>query len=96
MKRLRIGNFLKHSIIYILPLMFISALISYTIYKQDIRSFNAVMENNEKQVLEFQERLIIEHLKSLEEDITYLSNHFRSFEFVNSEFNPKFDLSLTS
>jgi len=91
---LKFGNFIKHGIVYMLPLMIITGILSYTIYRQDISSFQAVMQNNEKQVLEFQERLIIKNLKSLEEDINYLSNHFRSFEYMNSGFDPKFDLSL--
>ena len=93
LKLKRISNFFKQNI-FLLPFFIIPGFLSYTIYTQDIKAFYAVMENNEKQVLEFQERLIIEHLKSLEEDITYISSHFRTSEFVNSNFNPKYDLSL--
>ena len=77
----RIINFFKQNILYLLPFFIIPGVLSYTIYTQDIKAFFAVMENNEKQILEFQERLIIEHLKGLEEDVTYLGGHFRSKEF---------------
>ena len=94
MKSLRISNFLKHSIIFILPLILISVFMSYTIYKQDIRSFHAVMENNERQILDFQEELIAEHLKTLEEDINYLANMRLSNKYVESGFNPEINLSV--
>ncbi len=88
-------DYSKNILIYLVPLMLLSGIVSYTIYKQDIRTFHAVMENNESQILEFQERIILEHLKGLKlkEDINYLQNHFRTYEFVNSGFNPKFDLT---
>jgi len=94
LKRQLFMNYLKNILLYFIPLMILTGIMSYTIYKQDIRTFYAVMENNERQILEFQEHLIVEHLKSLKEDINYLQNHFRTSEFVNSEFNPKFDLTL--
>ena len=93
-KRQLLIKYLKYILMYFLPLLLLSGTMSYSIYKQDISTFHAVMENNEKQILEFQERLIVEHLKSLEEDITYLQNHFRTSQFVNSNFDPKFDLTL--
>jgi predicted metallo-beta-lactamase superfamily hydrolase len=62
MKTLGINIFLKYYFAYILPLVLISGVLSYTVYRQDIRSFHAVMENNEKQVLDFQKNMIIDHL----------------------------------
>ncbi len=93
MKTLGINTFLKYYIAYILPLVLISGFMSYTIYKQDTRSFYAVMQNNEKQILQFQEELIFEHLKPLEEDIIYLANLQRSKQYVISGFNPEIDLT---
>ncbi|MCK5674923.1 MAG: PAS domain S-box protein, partial [Spirochaetales bacterium] len=67
---------------------------AYTIYRQDIGSFNAVMQNNEKQILDFQEELIKEHLKSLAQDINYLANLRLSNNYINSGFDPEVELSV--
>ncbi len=93
MKTLGTSNFLKYYIAYIFPLVLVSGVLSYTVYRQDIRSFHLVMENNEKQVLDFQKNIITDHLRSLEEDIEYLVNLERSKQYVDTGFNPEIDLT---
>ncbi len=93
MKTLGINNFLKYYIAYIVPLVLVSGILSYTVFRQDIRSFHAVMQNNEKQVLDFQKNMIKDHLSPLEEDIKYLENLQRSRQYVNSGFSPENDLT---
>ena len=92
MKTLRINNFLKYYIAYILPLVLVSGVLSYTVYKQDTNTFLSVLRHKEKHVLEFQEKLIIEHLKYLKDDIEYLANLQRSRQYIDSGFNPEIDL----
>lgn len=88
------NNFLKYGIVYFIPLLIISGIFSYAIYKRDANTFLAVMKNNEKQVLDFQEKMIKEHLETLGEDINYLAGLERINNYINSGFNPEIDISV--
>ena len=92
--RQQLIQLIKQGLIYFLPLIIINAVISYTIYNQDLGSFKAVMQNNERQILDFQEELIKEHLVSLAEDINYIANLRLSKKYVFSGFDPEIDLSV--
>ncbi len=92
LKRLHNNQFLRIYLRYITPLILLTALVSFIIYKQDIRTFHAVMENNEKQILYFQEMLIKEHLLTLKEDISYLVNFQLTKAYVESDFSKEISL----
>ena len=86
-------TFLKYTTYYILPLVLLSALLSYVIFVQDAKTFFAVMKNNEMQILEFQGRIITEHLKHLEEDIEYISKLRTIKRYTDSGFNPEINIA---
>lgn len=62
----RFGDFIKHGIVYMLPLMIITGVLSYTIYRQDISSFQAVMQNNESIIISLDESMSMEQTKIMD------------------------------
>lgn len=88
------SNYFKYGIIYFIPLFIISGIFSYAVYSKDANTFLAVMRNNEKQVMDFQDKMIRGHLKTLTEDINYISGLRRLHYYIDSDFNPNIDVSI--
>ena len=89
---MKISFFLKQGILLLSFLMLFSGFFSFIIYRQDTQSFFAVMQNNESQILDFQEELVKEHFKTLDEDIEHLSNLQSVRMFIKSGFQTDYDL----
>lgn len=86
--------FIKIFLVFFTALFVFSVLVSAFVYSFNYKADRQVLVHNEEEVLLFNELLINEHLKLLEDDMEYLSTLKRTADYIKNHYDKRYTPSV--